>query len=127
MVLIIEDDDTTRDLTARILRLAGHDVLTAADGEQALAILEREHPTVIFADLHMPNMDGWTFRRIQRGSPRLADIPFVVMSATVNVEEEGRALAANMTLAKPVDLDDILRHAKAFDAPALESVRTWKS
>jgi CheY-like chemotaxis protein len=58
MILVIEDDESTRETTARILRLAGHAVVTAADGSEALAILERERPAVIFCDLTMPIMDG---------------------------------------------------------------------
>jgi len=115
VVLIVEDDDVTRDLTATVLRLAGHDVLTAADGAEALEILERREPTVIFADLQMPTMDGWTLRRIQQESPGLAHIPFVIMSAVLNVEDGGRTLSATDVLAKPIDCDDILLCAKKFD------------
>lgn len=118
MILVIEDDASTRDTTARILRLAGHVVVTAADGREALSILERERPAVIFCDLTMPVMDGWTFRRLQRQSPRLASIPFVVVSASLHLEDEPDALLADMTLHKPVDLDDIVRWAQRYDSGA---------
>lgn len=115
MILVVEDDESTRETTARILRLAGHTVITAADGREALAILEHERPAVIFCDLVMPNVDGWTFRRIQRESPVLAAIPFVVVSASLNADEEGAALSAATTLRKPVDLDDIVHCARQYD------------
>ncbi len=98
MILVIEDDESTRETTARILRLAGHAVLTAADGKEAMSILEQERPAVIFCDLVMPLMDGWTFRRLQRGSPRIASIPFVVVSASLHADDEADALGADVTL-----------------------------
>lgn len=116
MILVIEDDASTRETTARILRLAGHVVVTAADGREALSILEGERPAVIFCDLTMPMMDGWTFRRRQRASPMLASIPFVVVSASLHVEDEADELKADMTLHKPVDLDDMVRCAQRYDA-----------
>jgi len=118
VILVIEDDASTRDTTARILRLAGHVVVTAADGREALSILEREGPAVIFCDLTMPMMDGWTFRRRQRASPMLASIPFVVVSASLHVEDEADELKADMTLHKPVDLDDMVRCAQRYDSGA---------
>ena len=118
MILVIEDDESTRETTARILRLAGHAVVTAADGNEALAILERERPAVIFCDLTMPVMDGWTFRRLQRQSPRLASIPFVVVSASMHFDVEPDALLADMTLHKPVTLDEIVRCAQRYDPGA---------
>jgi two-component system, chemotaxis family, chemotaxis protein CheY len=115
LILVIEDDDTTRETTARFLRLEGHTVRTAADGEEALMILRHERPSVIFCDLIMPKIDGWAFRRLQQQSPTLASIPFVVVSASLTVDDEAHSLKADMVLHKPVDIDDIVRCAKQYD------------
>jgi sigma-B regulation protein RsbU (phosphoserine phosphatase) len=115
LILVIEDDESTRETTARILRLAGHTVLTAADGQEGLSILEHERPSLILCDLRMPTIDGQTFRLLQRQSPVLAAIPFVVMSAAVTVHEDAAELDAAMILVKPVDLDDIIRCAQTYD------------
>jgi CheY-like chemotaxis protein len=116
VILVIEDDEGTRETTARILRLAGHVVVTAADGREALSILESQRPAVIFCDLRMPHVDGWTFRRLQRQSSSLAGIHFVVVSASLSVDEEAEGLDADMTLYKPVDLDDMVRCAQRYDS-----------
>lgn len=116
MILVIEDDESTRETTARVLRLAGHAVVTASDGREALSILEHERPTVIFCDLTMPLMDGWTFRRLQQQSPTLASIPFVVVSASLYSESEADVLDADVTLHKPVHLDDMVRCAQRYDS-----------
>ena len=116
MILLIEDDATTCDVTATLFRLDGHDVRTASDGREALAILERERPTVIFSDLRMPHVDGWQFRKIQLQSPMFRDIPFVIVSAAITSAEDERVLAPAMTFSKPVDMDDLLRCAKKYDS-----------
>ena len=79
-------------------------------------ILERQRPTVIFCDLTMPLMDGWTFRRLQQQSPTLASIPFVVVSASLYSEREADVLDADVTLHKPVHLDDMVRCAQRYDS-----------
>ena len=123
MILLIEDDPTTCEVTAALFRLDGHDVRTATNGREALAILERERPTVIFSDLRMPHVDGWQFRRIQLQSPAYRDIPFVVVSAAIISAEDDRVLAPAMTFSKPVDMDDLLRCAKKYDSPQRAAAR----
>lgn len=115
MILIVEDDDGTRETFALALRVAGYDVRTAANGRDAVAIMEDEAPSVIFSDLHMPHIDGWTLRRLQQQSPGLAEVPFVVISADIDVEEHGCALEAAAVLPKPVDVRDLLRFAEYYD------------
>ena len=115
MILLIEDDATTRDVTAMVLRSAGHEVLTAANGQEALALLETVLPAVIFSDLDMPDLDGWAFRRLQLASPDLRHIPFVILSALPTADDDGRALSAAVVLRKPVDASDLLECARRFD------------
>jgi CheY-like chemotaxis protein len=115
LILIIEDDETTRESTARFLRLEGHTVKTAADGEEALLILQQERPAVIFCDLIMPRLDGRGFRRLQQQSPTIASIPFVILSASVTADDEARHLNADMVLHKPADIDEIVRCAEKYD------------
>jgi len=119
VILLVEDDDTTRELTATVLRQAGHDVRTARNGRAALTMLEGGVlPAVIFCDLEMPQLDGWAFRRLQLSSHRWQRIPFVVVSALINPEEEQTELRAMTTLRKPVDAEELLRCARLFDPPA---------
>jgi hypothetical protein len=62
---------------------------------------------------------------LQRQSPRLASIPFVVVSASLHFEDEPDALLADMTLHKPVDLDDIVRCAHKYDSGAVATNRQF--
>lgn len=115
MVLLVEDDQSSRETFARVLRLAGHDVRTAADGFDALEILQTETPDVILCDLHLPRVDGWQLRHAQLQSSRLKDIPFVIISADIDIREHGRKLRAAAILPKPADLDDVVQCAAQYD------------
>ena len=109
VVFIVEDDRDTREMLGQFLELEGFRVETAANGQQALQKLEDGlEASVILLDLMMPVMDGWQFRREQVRQKKLADIPVIVVSAA------GRDLIervhADAYVAKPVDLEQLLKH-----------------
>jgi two-component system, OmpR family, response regulator CpxR len=109
-ILIVEDDAAIRQTVAELLEDEGYEVECAVNGADALARLDRsETPGLILLDLTMPVMDGWSFRATQRGDPRLARIPTVVVTANLAGETRGDAeLAADALLAKPFDLDRLI-------------------
>ena len=107
-VLVVDDDQGVREMLAEVLELEGLDVKTAADGAQALALMERWHPHVIVLDLNMPVMDGWAFRQAQRGRPIIADIPIIVFSASYRATENIDVLNAAAFISKPCDIDHLL-------------------
>jgi len=80
-VLVVDDDPNLVRLMSKFLRLEGFAPVPAANGAEALKYLRGGgDASVILLDLRMPVMDGWTFRREQRGDPGLAGIPIVVLS-----------------------------------------------
>jgi CheY-like chemotaxis protein len=107
-VLIVEDNEVTRDVMSLILESDGYQVSTAANGRSALERLRGgERPCVILLDLMMPVMDGWQFREEQRRDGTLADIPVVVCTAAGETAQNS-ALGAAELLSKPVETDDLL-------------------
>ena len=70
---------------ARLLKLAGYEVLCACNGSEALKILETAQPALILLDLGMPVMDGVTFLSIIRDDPRWATLPVVVITGETPV------------------------------------------
>jgi CheY-like chemotaxis protein len=79
----VEDVEATRTGLAELLRMRGHVVKEAADGEEGLRLL-REMPEIcaVVLDLRMPSMDGYAFRRQQLGDPAIGHVPGIVFTAT---------------------------------------------
>src|SRR5207237_1468818 len=102
LVLVIDDDPDILQTLGLCLSSEGYRVLMAANGKEALDILEREHPSVILLDLMLPVMDGWQFvaeldRRGQRAGPLL------ILSADLSVQRPAHRLTARQPHAKPCD------------------------
>ena len=114
-VLVIDDDDSIRELVQMALRDEGYDVLTAQHGGAALSLLGHENPGLILLDMRMPVMDGWEFARLYRERPG-PHVPIVVITAAHEVAERAAQVAADDFLAKPFDIDDLVhmveRHAQ---------------
>lgn len=71
-LLVIDDDDEVRHTIADVLRFDGHDVQTASDGREGVALLTRNPYDLVFCDLRMPEMDGRAFyEEVQRDHPRV--------------------------------------------------------
>ena len=111
MVLIVEDDATSREALTCLLEKAGREVATAGDGQEALECLHTiPGPSLILLDLSMPVMDGWEFLRHQRTDPSIAGIPTVVVSGSVSEPPAG----ANDVLAKPVNVARLMTLVRRY-------------
>lgn len=97
------------------LQFAGHRVITAANGRDALELLHKERPCVILLDLMMPVMDGWQFCALLEQDPDLNDVPLVVISALADIASRMPAAAH---LPKPVDIDRMLELVERMCRPA---------
>jgi signal transduction histidine kinase/CheY-like chemotaxis protein len=80
-VLVIDDDPVDRRLAAAALEPAGYQVVTAAGGEEGLALIRRERPAVVLLDLLMADVDGFAVIEELRADPAIADVPIVVLTA----------------------------------------------
>jgi CheY-like chemotaxis protein len=90
-VLLIDDDPVTREPTSRLLRSSGFDVVRAANGRDALDLLERAHVDVALLDLIMPEMDGLSFLKILRKNHKFKDLPVLMVTALSDHEALRRA------------------------------------
>ncbi len=88
-VLVVEDDPDTVVLLKNILQIAGYDVLSAPDGEEALRKFKELSPDIVLLDLMMPEMDGWEMLRYLR---EMSDVPVIILSAIGAKEEIVKAL-----------------------------------
>jgi CheY-like chemotaxis protein len=108
-VLVVDDDPDILETTRFVLESAGYEVLTAANGSEALNCLHDEAaPCVILLDLMMPVMNGWEFRAEQTRDPELAAIPVIVVTGAGRGAQKAASLGVACLLEKPVDLTTLL-------------------
>ncbi len=113
-ILIVDDDAALRRELSEVLSSEGYSVVTASDGRQALAYLERNPaPSLILLDLMMPVMDGWEFSATVKTDKALAGIPIVVMSCLEKSEANASMLGASGVLRKPLRLEKLIAIAEA--------------
>lgn len=118
LVLVVDDDARSRELMRIILRHAGYRVLTAADAQAAVALLEVERPVAAFADLLMPGMNGLDFCRWVRTQPGLGDLRFVLLTG-MDADETRRDAAeagVDAVMTKPFDRVELLARLSALIA-----------
>jgi CheY-like chemotaxis protein len=106
--LVVEDDPALREVYTDVLRDEGWVVHAASNGVEAMDLLDGGlDPCVAVVDLRMPKMDGWAFIEHLR-STQWRGLPFVVMAAHYQIQEEARRLGARWWLQKPVGIDRLL-------------------
>jgi CheY-like chemotaxis protein len=106
-ILLVEDDDDIREALTVFLEEEGYGVATAIHGREALEKLHGGmRPRMILLDLHMPVMDGTTFREEQKTlEPSIANIPVVMFTASGSVP----GVSVDDVVRKPIDVDDLLQ------------------
>lgn len=116
-VLVVDDTDSARDVTERILRHHGLQAAGARSGEEALTLLDQIDPDLILLDVSMPGMDGLTLLERLRQHPRWRGLPVVMLTA---ISDE-----ASISRAQELGASDYLVKAE-FTAPRmLEVVRRY--
>jgi CheY-like chemotaxis protein len=114
-VLIIEDDESIRELLIELLESEGYIVSSAENGLLGLEFLKNNSkPDIILMDLMMPVMDGYTFRSEQLKNPQWNKIPTVVMSAEASAKEKLKNYSITAFLAKPIELETILKTIEKY-------------
>jgi CheY-like chemotaxis protein len=108
-VLLIDDDQSNLDFMREVLRVDGHEMVWAADGEQGLALVRQFRPELIICDVIMPHLGGYAVLETVRADPQFSGVPVLLFSAAMN--EEARAIGlrrgASEVLAKPFDLEQL--------------------
>jgi CheY-like chemotaxis protein len=102
-VLLVDDDEDTRESVAELLELLGHECATAGSGGEALSTLERFDPHVIFVDIGLPDMSGHELARAIRTLER-PQVPIIAVSGRAQPADIARSLehGIDLHLAKPI-------------------------
>ena len=127
-IMVVEDDASLREIYGIRITAEGYDVVSAGDGEEALAMAVREKPDLILSDVMMPKISGFDMLDILRTTPETADIKVIMMTAlsAEDQRQRGERLGANRYLVKSqVGIEDVINaiHEVLGDraAPAPES------
>lgn len=105
-VLIIDDDQTSLEISKRILARRGYKVVTATSGQAGVALAMEQHPDIIVLDVIMPEMDGWQVLAKLKSAAETADIP-IVLQSMLSERELGLSMGADDYLTKPIDKADL--------------------
>ena len=102
MILIVDDEAGYREVLAKMLTKAGHRVVTAADGNEALRLLENSHFNLIISDVFMPNLNGYALAaRIRAKDPNM---PIILISGYLSQDTAKNILGGSTEfIAKPVN------------------------
>ncbi len=114
-IMLVEDDNNLREIYEARLLAEGYEIVTAKDGEEALAMAVKERPDLIIADVMMPKISGFDMLDILRSTAETKDTKVVVMTALSQAEDKERAdkLGADRYLVKSqVTLEDVAKTAR---------------
>jgi CheY-like chemotaxis protein len=107
-ILVVEDDESLRELIRIHLSSAGYEVSAAADAIAAGYMVLKSPPDLILTDVNMPHMDGFEFVAALKADKSLPDIPVIFLTSVEEGMERGRELGAVGYLTKPVRADKLL-------------------
>ncbi len=114
-ILVVDDDRNLRKIIQTNLELAGYDVTTAANGDEALHVLDAMQPDLVVLDVMMPLMDGYEVARRIRRHPSNTHVPIIMLTAKGEVEDklEGFDAGADDYMTKPFGPQELLARVKA--------------
>lgn len=110
-IMVVEDDQSLREIYSIRLTAEGYEVVSAGDGEEALAIAVKERPDLVISDVMMPKISGFDMLDILRSTPETKDIKVIMMTALSSDDQRkrGENLGADKYLVKSqVGIEDVI-------------------
>jgi CheY-like chemotaxis protein len=115
-ILLVEDNELSRDMLSRRLIRRGYEVLTATDGAQGVDVARTGAPDIILMDMSLPVIDGWEATRRLKAGADTRDIPIIALTALAMASDEQMAREAGCDDfdTKPVDLPRLLAKVESW-------------
>jgi CheY-like chemotaxis protein len=122
-ILIVEDNEANLALVEYLLKAAGYEILTAADGAQGMRSAQESRPDLIICDIQLPGMSGYEVLEQIRADPVLKDTPVIALTAFSMPNDRSDVLEAgfNCYLSKPIEPEKFRAQIEACLDPALRS------
>jgi len=118
VILVVDDETIVVEISKRKLEERGYEVLTAANGLQALECLKAKIPDLILLDVQTPEMNGYTFILEKSKIPEYQDIPVIVLTAYNEMEPLFKRHGVKDYLLKPLKLQDLVDKVVQIVGPA---------
>lgn len=115
-ILLVEDNETNRDMLSRRLTRKGYEVIIAVDGAEGLNMARHEMPDLILMDMSLPVLDGWEATRQLKAAVSTRPIPIIALTAHAMAGDREKAIEAgcNEYETKPVEFQRLLSKIEAL-------------
>ncbi|NOY15923.1 MAG: response regulator [Gammaproteobacteria bacterium] len=109
-IMVIDDSSTIRKTAETLLKRAGFEVITAADGFEAMSVVADQHPDIIFIDIMMPRLDGYQTCALIKNNRRFGSTPIVMLSSKDGLFDRarGKLAGSEQHIHKPFTQDDLV-------------------
>ncbi len=123
-ILIVEDNDDSRELVVKVLRNKGYMTVEAIDGEEAIEKVISERPDLILLDISIPKLDGYEVAKRLKSREDVKDIPIVAVTAHAMKGDREKVIAAGFEgyISKPVDVRELPEQVRSYLRGKWESV-----
>jgi len=114
-ILIVDDNQDSRELVVKILKKAGYQMIEAIDGEEALEKATAENPDLILMDISIPKIDGYEVTRRLKSQVKFKDTPIIALTAHAMKGDREKALGAGCEgyISKPIDIHELPNQIKS--------------
>lgn len=123
-ILIVEDNQDSRELVVKVLKNKGYQTIEAADGEEALEKASAEKPDLILLDISIPKIDGYEVAKRLKSDEELKDIPIVALTAHAMKGDREKVIVAGFEgyISKPINVRELPDQVRSYLRGKWESV-----
>ncbi|MDI6890978.1 MAG: response regulator [Thermodesulfovibrionales bacterium] len=123
-ILIVDDNQDSRELVVKILKSKGYQMIEATDGEEALEKAVSERPDLILMDISIPKIDGFEVTRRLKSQEEFKDLPIVALTAHAMRGDREKALEAGCEgyISKPINVRELPERIRSYLRGKWESV-----
>jgi two-component system cell cycle response regulator DivK len=115
-ILVVDDNQDSRELVVKVLKNKGYLVIEACDGEEAIQKVKEEKPDLILMDISLPKIDGYEVTRMLKTEEDVKDIPVIALTAHAMKGDREKAISAGCRgyIPKPINIRELPEQIRYF-------------